>query len=297
MRAIAESDGYGKYLAETPEETVKRVIDEKRREDRLRRHCDAFGRWDMAAAMAVTPVVKELDRLGIPRVARAARGAPRDDAVESALAPDSETPQTRRDTTDGVMSRRVCGVSPRMAARAARAPRAGYSKSEARSAGSGSVEFAMTSPFTTIVGVPMPPAPGCTGVFSVISVTNFEYLPSLTQSSIPSTPTADAISRICSSVSPGVPSCGLVREHRLHERDGGLAVRHRDAVHRVRGARRELRALRLAVEDRDRVDAEGDRAVVDELLDVGAVELLELVADRAHEVDVGVEACSRRRRR
>ncbi len=45
------------------------MVDEKRREDRLRRQCDVFGRWDMAAAMAVKPVVKELERMGIPRVA------------------------------------------------------------------------------------------------------------------------------------------------------------------------------------------------------------------------------------
>lgn len=69
VRGIAESDGYAKYLADTPAETVKRVVDEKRREDRLRRQCDVFGRWDMAAAMAVKPVVKELERMGIPRVA------------------------------------------------------------------------------------------------------------------------------------------------------------------------------------------------------------------------------------
>jgi hypothetical protein len=68
VQAIAESDGYGKYLAETPEETVRRVIREKQREDRLRRQCRAFGRWDLAASIAVTPVVRELDRMAIPRI-------------------------------------------------------------------------------------------------------------------------------------------------------------------------------------------------------------------------------------
>ena len=67
--AIAESDGYEKYLAQTPEQTAERVIAEKRREDRLRRQCTAFGRWDMAAAIVVTPVVTELVRLGVRRVA------------------------------------------------------------------------------------------------------------------------------------------------------------------------------------------------------------------------------------
>jgi len=68
VQAIAESDGYGKYLAETPEETVRRVIREKQREDRLRRQCREFGRWDMAASIAVTPVIRELDRMAIPRI-------------------------------------------------------------------------------------------------------------------------------------------------------------------------------------------------------------------------------------
>lgn len=72
VHAIAESDGYGKYLAETPEETVRRVILEKQREDRLRRLCLGFGRWDMAASTAVAPVINELQRMAIPRV-----GAPR----------------------------------------------------------------------------------------------------------------------------------------------------------------------------------------------------------------------------
>lgn len=68
VQAIAESDGYSKYLGATDDKTVERVIAEKRREDRLRRHCRAFGRWDWAACMAVAPVVRELERLGIPRV-------------------------------------------------------------------------------------------------------------------------------------------------------------------------------------------------------------------------------------
>ena len=46
-----------------------------------------------------------------------------------------------------------------------------YSKSVASWPGSGSDELAMTSPFTAIVGVPMPADPGCTGVSFVIAVT------------------------------------------------------------------------------------------------------------------------------
>lgn len=68
-KAIAESDGYGKYVRATAEETLEGVLAEKRREDRLRRHCREFGRWDWAACMAVAPVIGELERLGVPRVA------------------------------------------------------------------------------------------------------------------------------------------------------------------------------------------------------------------------------------
>ncbi|MBW9122499.1 hypothetical protein JNB63_20620 [Microbacterium trichothecenolyticum] len=68
VRAIGESDGYGKYVAETPEETVRRVIDEKKREERLRRQCAAFDRWDMKTAEAVGPLVERLEGLGVPRV-------------------------------------------------------------------------------------------------------------------------------------------------------------------------------------------------------------------------------------
>ena len=68
VRAIGESDGYAKYVGATPEETVQRVVAEKRREDRLRRQCHEFGRWDWAASTAITPIVRELERMRIPRV-------------------------------------------------------------------------------------------------------------------------------------------------------------------------------------------------------------------------------------
>ncbi|WP_214468423.1 hypothetical protein [Microbacterium flavescens] len=67
--AIGESDGYDKYVGRTPERTTRRMIEEKKREDRLRRQCTSFGRWDMAAAVAVTPLVAELIRLGVRRIA------------------------------------------------------------------------------------------------------------------------------------------------------------------------------------------------------------------------------------
>ncbi len=146
----------------------------------------------------------------------------------------------------------------------------------------------MTSPLIAIVGVPMPLAPGATGVFSVIAVTNPEYSPSFTHESIPVTPDAGGDREDLLVGEAGRALLRLVREHRLHERHRRGAVGRGDAVHRVRGARRVLGALRRTVEDRDRVDVQGDRAVVDQALDRLAVRLLELVADRAHEVDVGV---------
>ena len=54
----------------------------------------------------------------------------------------------------------------------------------------------------------MPLEPGAMGVFSVIDVTNFLYVPSVTQESMPSTPTLFAISRIWSSVRPVEFSAG-----------------------------------------------------------------------------------------
>lgn len=69
IRGAGESDGYGKYLGETREETVERVMAEKKREERIRRQCDVFDRWDMAESMAITPLVARLDRMGVPRVA------------------------------------------------------------------------------------------------------------------------------------------------------------------------------------------------------------------------------------
>ncbi|GAA1944156.1 hypothetical protein GCM10009776_02370 [Microbacterium deminutum] len=68
VRALGESDGYEKYRGESADDTVARVIDEKRREDRLRRECRAFGRWDWSAAVAVKPLTDRLDSMGVPRM-------------------------------------------------------------------------------------------------------------------------------------------------------------------------------------------------------------------------------------
>ena len=69
MRALGESDGYEKYRGKDPDDTVRRVVDEKRREDRLRRCCRSFGRWDWATTLAVAPLAKKLDEMGVRRVA------------------------------------------------------------------------------------------------------------------------------------------------------------------------------------------------------------------------------------
>ncbi len=64
-RAIGESDGYGKYAASEAPEAVRAVVAEKRREDRLRRQCDGFARWDQADALAVTPLRRKLHAAGL----------------------------------------------------------------------------------------------------------------------------------------------------------------------------------------------------------------------------------------
>ena len=99
--AIAESDGYGKYVAQTPEQTAKRMIAEKKREDRLRRQCTAFGRWDMAAAVAVAPVVTELVRLGVRRVAAPRTGLLTPMRSNPRSFPHAARHHSRDDTTSG----------------------------------------------------------------------------------------------------------------------------------------------------------------------------------------------------
>ena len=74
VRAIGESDGFGKYVGETREETIRRLREEKRRESRLRRQSSAFDRWEMNDALRVTPLVDRLDAMKIPRIARPRAG-------------------------------------------------------------------------------------------------------------------------------------------------------------------------------------------------------------------------------
>lgn len=67
---IGESDGWGKYGLDDPAGAQQRLREEKRREDRLRRHGHAFARWDYADAVRVEPLRLALLRAGVPAVRR-----------------------------------------------------------------------------------------------------------------------------------------------------------------------------------------------------------------------------------
>ena len=64
-RTIGEADGWGKYELDDPQRAAERLRDEKRREDRLRRHGHAFARWDLADAWKVAPLVNALRGAGL----------------------------------------------------------------------------------------------------------------------------------------------------------------------------------------------------------------------------------------
>lgn len=64
-RAVAESDGHGKYDADNAERMKQHFIREKRREDRLRRNGHPFARWDWADTLAVTPLDRALRQAGL----------------------------------------------------------------------------------------------------------------------------------------------------------------------------------------------------------------------------------------
>lgn len=66
VRAIGESDGYGKYSASEadPMTSLRR---EKDREDRLRRQVDGFCRWDWSDTMRVVPMQRKIALAGVPR--------------------------------------------------------------------------------------------------------------------------------------------------------------------------------------------------------------------------------------
>ena len=68
VRAVGESDGWGKYDLKDPDKAAEHLRDEKRREDRLRRHCHPFARWELADVWKVDPLCRILDAAGIPLI-------------------------------------------------------------------------------------------------------------------------------------------------------------------------------------------------------------------------------------
>lgn len=68
-----ESDGYGKYDRSDPAAAHRALTEEKRREDRLRRHLNGFGRWDWSDTLRVAPLERALVQAGAPRIHRPQR--------------------------------------------------------------------------------------------------------------------------------------------------------------------------------------------------------------------------------
>jgi hypothetical protein len=66
--SIGESDGWGKYHLDDEEEAARRLVAEKRREDRLRRNGHGFARWELKDAQAVKPLRNALLAAGVPLV-------------------------------------------------------------------------------------------------------------------------------------------------------------------------------------------------------------------------------------
>lgn len=66
--AVGESDGWGKYGLDDPNAAAQVFREEKRREDRLRRHGHPFARWDLQDAVRVDPLVRALTAAGVPLV-------------------------------------------------------------------------------------------------------------------------------------------------------------------------------------------------------------------------------------
>ncbi|WP_434810624.1 hypothetical protein [Microbacterium sp. bgisy189] len=64
---IGESDGWGKYDLSDPAAAERHLRNEKRREDRLRRHHPRFARWDYGDSCRVTPMCRALVSSGIPQ--------------------------------------------------------------------------------------------------------------------------------------------------------------------------------------------------------------------------------------
>lgn len=66
--AVGEADGWGKYDLTDPGKATEHLRDEKRREDRVRRHHHPFARWELADAWKVDPLCRALDAAGVPLV-------------------------------------------------------------------------------------------------------------------------------------------------------------------------------------------------------------------------------------
>ncbi|WEK60683.1 MAG: hypothetical protein P0Y60_15485 [Candidatus Microbacterium colombiense] len=67
-RAIGEADGWQKYGLTDPDAAARALRDEKRREDRLRRHGHPFARWELRDAWQVEPLCRALRAAGVPLV-------------------------------------------------------------------------------------------------------------------------------------------------------------------------------------------------------------------------------------
>lgn len=65
--AIGEADGWGKYQLTDPAKAAELLSDEKRREDRLRRHRHPFARWELSDAWRIDPLRRALTAAGVPR--------------------------------------------------------------------------------------------------------------------------------------------------------------------------------------------------------------------------------------
>jgi len=75
VRAIGESDGFGKYDRADIDATTRALVDEKRREDRLRRQVDGFARWDWADTMRAAPLAAALTAAGLDTIRAPHRAA------------------------------------------------------------------------------------------------------------------------------------------------------------------------------------------------------------------------------
>ncbi|MDQ0615571.1 hypothetical protein QF046_003212 [Microbacterium sp. W4I4] len=88
---IGESDGWGKYALGDTAKAAQNLADEKRREDRLRRHGHPFARWELVDVWRVDPLAKSLRAAGVP-VCR-----PREHAMLATLA---HRPREKRSPAD-----------------------------------------------------------------------------------------------------------------------------------------------------------------------------------------------------